>query len=149
MQIFRAFSLTLLTFEEWFLLPNSYKIMSWNFEDYHSYLIIITNWQILIKFWDGSCSNLKGFAPFGRNDRGGSCSEKNAIPSQLHNGKKGCTMIQGQNQFKFSGGNNGKNISSTFFLFHQNIKVLTELLIDMDSSLLWYFNAKIGVISTS
>ena len=62
--------------------------------------------------------------------------KKNAIPSQLHNGKKGCTMIQGQNQFKFSGGNNGKNISSTFFLFHQNIKVLTELLIDMDSSLL-------------
>ena len=32
--------------------------------------------QILIKFWDGSCASLKRFAPFGRNDRGGSCYEK-------------------------------------------------------------------------
>ena len=59
--------------------PNPYKIMSWNVQDYHSN--IPTNWQILIKFWDGSCASHKSFAPFGRNDRGGSCSEKkkNAI----------------------------------------------------------------------
>ena len=30
-------------------------------------------------------------------------------------------MTQGQNQFKFSCGNHGKQISSTLFLFHQNI----------------------------
>ena len=41
-----------------------------------SYSNIVTNWQILIKFLDGSCASLKRFAPFGRNDRGGSCSEK-------------------------------------------------------------------------
>ena len=35
--------------------------------------------------------------------------------------KKGCTVIQGQNQFNFSCSNNGKKISSTFFLSDQNI----------------------------
>ena len=41
--------------------------------------------------------------------------KKEAITSQLHNGKKGCTMILCQNQFNLSCGNNGKKISSTFF----------------------------------
>ena len=82
-----------------------------------SFIFHITNWQILIKFWDGSCSSLEAFPPFGRNEGGGSCSEKKAITSQLHNGKKGCTMILCQNQCNFSGGNNGKKISSTFFFF--------------------------------
>ena len=35
--------------------------------------------------------------------------------------KKGCTVIQGQNQFNFFCGNSEKKISSTFFLSHQNI----------------------------
>ena len=47
--------------------------------------------------------------------------KKNAITSQIHNAKKCCTVIQGQNEFNFSCGNNGKKISSTFFLSHQNI----------------------------
>ena len=55
--------------------------------------------------------------------------------------KKGCTVIQGQNQFNFSCGNNGKKISSTFFLSHQNITSF-DWVIDMDSFLfLWYFDA--------
>ena len=41
-----------------------------------SYSNIVTNWQILIKFLDASCASLKSFGPFGRNDRGGSCSGK-------------------------------------------------------------------------
>ena len=50
------------------------------------------------------------FLPFGKNDRGGSCYEKMLqLPSC--NEKKGRTMIQGQNQFKFSSSNNGKQIS--------------------------------------
>ena len=61
--------------------------------------------------------------------------KKNSITSQLHNGKKkGCTLIQGQNQFNFSCGNNGKKISSTFFLSHQNI-IRFDCVIDMDSFL--------------
>ena len=46
-------------------------------------------------------------------------------------------------------GNNGKKISSTFFLSHQNITRF-DWVIDMDSFLfLWYFGAKIGAIPTS
>ena len=114
-----------------------------------SFIFYITNWQILIKFWDGSCSSLKGFAPYGRNDGGGSCSEKNAIASRLQNGKKkGCTMIQDQNQFTFFCGNNGRKISSTFFLSNQNITNF-DWVIDMDSFLfLWYSDAKLGAIPT-
>ena len=49
-------------------------------------------------------------------------------------------MIQGQNQLKFSSSNNGKQISQTLFLFHQNIITFKSLLfrqnidwgIDMD-----------------
>ena len=37
--------------------PNLYKISSWNFQDYHI-LYIVTNWQIVIKFWYGSCPGL-------------------------------------------------------------------------------------------
>ena len=115
-----------------------------------SFIFYITNWQILIKFWDGSCSSLEAFPPFGRNEGGGSCSEKKAITSQLHNGKKGCTMILCQNQFNFSCGNNGKKISSTFFfLSHQNI-ISFDWVTDMDIFMfLQYFDAKIGAISTS
>ena len=37
--------------------PNPYKILHWNFHDYHI-LHIVTTWQIFIKFWDGSCPGL-------------------------------------------------------------------------------------------
>ena len=44
--------------------PNRYKILTWNFQDYHI-LHIVRTWQIFMKFWDRSCSSLKTFAPFG------------------------------------------------------------------------------------
>ena len=31
--------------------PNPYKILSWNFQDYHI-LYIVTTWQIFIKLWE-------------------------------------------------------------------------------------------------
>ena len=65
-------------FEKWFLLIHTRwaEIFTIIISSYSS---IVTNWQIHIKFWDGSCASLKSFAPFGRNDCGGSCSEKNVI----------------------------------------------------------------------
>ena len=35
-----------------------------HFQDYHI-LHIVRTWQILIKFWDGSCPSLKHLAQFG------------------------------------------------------------------------------------
>ena len=60
-------------------------------------------------------------------------------------GKKGGTMIQGQNQFKFSYSNSEKQISWTFFLFHQNIDWEGGG-IDMDIFLFW---CQIGAVSIS
>ena len=44
--------------------PDPYKILNWNFQDYHI-LYIVTTWQSFSKFWDGSCPNPKYLVPFG------------------------------------------------------------------------------------
>ena len=87
------------------------KILTWNFWDYHiSYTV--TTWQILIKFWHASCQSLKNVAPFGMEWpwRLLFWKKKYNFPAKM--AKKGRTMIQGQNQFKFfSAIGNGKQIS--------------------------------------
>ena len=44
--------------------PNPYKILTWNIQYYHILNIVLT-WQILTKFWNGSCPSLDCFALFG------------------------------------------------------------------------------------
>ena len=81
---FQSSQSDLANFEERFLLISTYK-MCWN-------LYVVTNWQILIKFWDGSWPSLKSFAQFGSNECVGPCSEKKKkcynFLATMPNGKK-------------------------------------------------------------